>query len=333
MPEIRTQSTIDHLTAIWQRLLQVSSVGLDDNFFELGGDSALAIQLFSEIADTLSQQLPPVMIYHVPTINSLAALLEQRSAPELSPLILLKNGTQGSPVFIASGLGGGPAEFFELVRHLRAPNSVYGLQPKGIEGFESPCDRIEAMAEFYLEAVRRFQPEGPYILAGYSLGGLVTLEMARTLHSTGENVALLVMIDSYPDINSLPPRHFLKLLTQRVKRRVTKFGQPQRVDIRLGGLSGPEAITTFAPAFERVRDAAYQALRSYTPTFYSGAVKFIRASEVTDFPQDPRAVWSQLIRGFEVESVPGDHLGMLTTYHEKLAAVLDRYLEMASTQE
>jgi len=320
-------STIPVLSQMWQRLLQVPSVSPEDNFFDLGGDSALAVQLFSEITDSFGQQLPPVMIYHVPTISLLAALLEQRSTAELSPLILLKNGTQGPPVFIASGLGGGPAEFFQLVKHLHIPNPVYGLQPKGIEGFENPCDRIEDMADFYLKAVRRFQPEGPYILAGYSLGGLVALEMARTLRLSGQEVAPLVMIDSYPDISALRNWHFLKLMMQRLKRRVLNFGQPPRTSIRLGGLPGPDAISTFAPAFERVRDAAYQALRRYRPRFYRGPVNFIRAAEVTEFPSDPKAVWSNMIQTLAVETVPGDHLGMLTTHYEELAAVLNRWLE------
>jgi len=314
---------------MWQRLLQVPSVSPDDNFFDLGGDSALAVQLFSEIADATSQQLPPVMIYHVPTIASMAALLEQRSTPELSPLILLKNGTQGPPIFIASGLGGGPAEFFQLVKHLRTRNSVFGLQPKGIEGFDTPCDRIEDMADFYLNAVRRFQPEGPYILVGYSLGGLVTLEMARTLRSSGKDVAHLVMIDSYPDIHSLSSGQFLKMLAQRGKRRIVTFGKAPRSDIRLGGLSSPDAIPTFAPAFERVRDAAYRALRRYKPCPYSGAVQFIRAAEITDFPADPKAVWCHWIPKLEVETVPGDHLGMLTRHYKQLGGVLSRYLKDA----
>lgn len=331
MSNASTSSTLEVLARIWERLLQLPSVGTDDNFFDLGGDSALAVRLFSEIADSCGKQLPPVMIYHAPTITSLAALLEQRSTPKLSPLILLKDGSQKAPVFIASGLGGGPAEFFQLVKFIRSPNAVYGLQPRGIEGFDEPSERIQEMAAFYVKAVRRLQSQGPYILAGYSLGGLVTLEMARTLNSSGQKVALLVMIDSYPDINALPPGQFLKLLTQRVKRRVTKFGQPPRTDIRLGGLSSPDAISTFAPAFERVRDAAYQALRRYKPTFYPGAVKFIRAAEVTDFPDDPKIVWSDMIQTLEVETAPGDHQGMLTIHYEELAAVLNRYLEKAGS--
>jgi thioesterase domain-containing protein len=270
------------------------------------------------------------MIYHVPTIASLAILLEQRSTPELSPLILLKSGTQNPPLFLASGLGGGPAEFFQLVKYISAPNALFGLQPKGIEGFDTPSERIEEMADFYLRAVVRYQPEGPYFLAGYSLGGLVALEMARTLQSSSKEVALLVMIDSYPDISALPSGLRLQLAAQRMKRRIRTLGQPPRTDVRLGGLPNADAISSFAPAFERVRDAAYRALRRYRPKFYSGPVKFIRAAQVTEFPGDPNSVWSHLVTKLEVETVPGTHLGMLTNHYEKLAGVLNRYLESAA---
>src|ERR1700722_6453542 len=186
-----TSSSIAVLTEIWQRVLQLPSIGPNDNFFELGGDSSLAVQLFAEIADVCGRQLPAVMIYHVPTIAAQAALLKLRSTPELSPLVMLRPGIQGASLFIASGLGGGPAEFFQLVEYMQTPYAVFGLQPKGIEGFDDPCERIEDMADFYLQAILRLQPRGPYFLAGYSLGGLVALEMARTVNTRGHRVALL----------------------------------------------------------------------------------------------------------------------------------------------
>src|SRR5579862_3794159 len=210
-------SLIEIVTEIWRRVLQLDSVDLNDNFFEVGGDSALAVQLFSEIGSACGRQLPAVMIYHFPTIASQVMLLELRSAPELSPLVMLKSGIPGPSLFIASGLGGGPAEFFQLVKYMRTPYGVFGLQPKGIEGFDDPCTRIEDMAEFYLKAIVRFQPQGPYFLAGYSLGGLVAMEMARTLTSNGQAVALLAMIDSYPDINFLLMEQRLRLHIQRTK--------------------------------------------------------------------------------------------------------------------
>lgn len=311
-------------------MLQRSEIGVDDNFFDLGGDSALAVQLFAEIAQACGQQLPPVMIYHVPTIATQAALLERPATPELSPLVQLKPGCQ-NPLFIAPGLGGGPAEFFQLAKYIHLPHAVFGLQPKGIEGFDEPCERIEEMAEFYLHAITRFQPHGPYLLAGYSLGGLVALEMARTLLAKDEKIGLLVLLDSYPHIKFLVPGQRLRLLSQRARYRLTHFGRAPRSEIRLGGLQSPDQITTFAPAFQRVRDAAYRALRRYRPAVYRGEVKFVRAQTVTDFPADPKSVWSHLIAQLEIETVAGDHLGMLTTHYETLASALSRYLQAAGS--
>ena len=332
MSDTPTASTIDLLTPIWQRLLQQANIGPNDNFFDLGGDSALAVQLFHSIAEACGRQLPPVMIYHVPTIAAQAALLEQRETPELSPLVLLKSGSQGTPVFIAPGLGGGPAEFFQLVKYFALPNAVYGLQPKGIEGFDEPLRTIEEMADFYLQGILRAQPHGPYIVAGYSLGGLVALEMARSLSARGEKVALLVLLDSYPDIKFLSAGQRLQLLIQRAMGRITRFAKPARSAVRLGGLASADEISTFAPAFDRVRDRAYRALRNYKPNSYGGKVRFVRAEDVTDFPEDPAAVWSDYLADLRVETVPGDHLGMLTKHFEKLASVLSTYVSEAENR-
>jgi acetoacetyl-CoA synthetase len=289
------------------------------------------VQLFNEIAEVCGRQLPAVMIYHVPTITSQVALLDLRSTPELSPLVMLKSGVEGPSLFIASGLGGGPAEFFQLVDFIHTPHGIYCLQPKGIEGFDSPCERIEEMADFYLQAILRFQPRGPYFLAGYSLGGLVALEIARTLTAKGHRVGLVTMIDSYPDIKFLATGQRLRLSAQRTKQSALNFIRPQGTRIRLGGLPTQDAITTFAPAFERVRESAYNALRRYEPRYYPGAVKFVRAAKVTQFPRNPKAIWSHLVGEFEVETVPGDHLGMLTDQYERLASVLNRQLQTAKT--
>lgn len=330
VPYVSTSEKVGLLTEIWQELLQVDSVDPHDNFFDLGGDSALAIQLFTRIAEAFDQQLPPVIIYHASTIATQAELLEQRSNPELSPLVLLKSGDEHPPVFIAPGLGGGPAEFFQLVKYVDVPHSIYGLQPKGIEGFDDPCTTIQEMASFYLRGIMRVQKHGPYILAGYSLGGLVALEMARMLMAGGEEIAMLVMLDSYPDRRFWPLPQRLRLAAHRTKVRIANRGRIPRSSVRLGGLPDRDAITVFAPAFDRVRDSAFQALREYEPTFYPGPVKFVRATKVTDFPYSPTAVWSHLVSKLRVDTVPGDHLGMLTREYETLASLLTRYIQEAN---
>ena len=129
------------LTAIWQRLLQHSPILADD-----------------EIAKTCGRELPPVTIYHAPTIAALAALLEQTLSPRLPSLVQLKPGMPDKPVFAAHGLGGSAMEFFQVVKHIETPQAIYGLQAQGTDGMDEPLERIEDMAQFHLDAIREVQP-------------------------------------------------------------------------------------------------------------------------------------------------------------------------------
>src|ERR1700678_2241339 len=89
-----TSAMAEALTPIWERLLQHSPIGPDDNFFDLGGDSSIAVELFNEIAKVSGRELPPVTIYHAPTIRAQAELLQQSLAPRLPSLVELKPGNQ-----------------------------------------------------------------------------------------------------------------------------------------------------------------------------------------------------------------------------------------------
>jgi acetoacetyl-CoA synthetase len=337
-----TSTMVEMLAPIWQRVLQLSSVDVEDNFFDLGGDSSLALQLFYEIAHACGRDLPPVTIYVAPTIAALAALLEQPSDLRFPPLVLLKNGSAEPPLFITHGLGGSVIDFFQVVKHTRTPHSIQGMQAKGIDGAEEPFDRIEDMAQFYLDAIRQVQPHGPYLLAGYSLGGLVVFEMARRLTADGEKVALLAMLDSYPDIRYLSIAQRVRLVTRLTTRRATNAmklpaGEALSLIVRPSRrrpttprvFYQPPANVPLSPAMQRARDCAYVALTRYQPRFYSGKIRFVRAAIPTDFPADPAAVWGHLADEIEVETVPGDHLGIMSTHYEKLASTISRYVEEA----
>src|SRR6202041_4002891 len=107
-----TSAMKDSLTTIWEHVLQHSPIGPEDNFFDLGGDSLSAVTLFLEVEKLCGRQLPSVMIYNTPTIAALAAELEQPSPSRLPPLVLLREGPAGAPVFIAPGLGGSVIDFY-----------------------------------------------------------------------------------------------------------------------------------------------------------------------------------------------------------------------------
>jgi len=330
---------VEMLAPIWQRVLRLSSVDFQDNFFDLGGDSSLALKLFNEIARACGRDLPPVTIYFAPTIAALAAVLEQPADLRFPPLVLLKEGSAEPPLFITHGLGGSVIDFFQVVKHIRTPHAIQGMQAKGVDGTEEPFDRIEDMAQFYLDAIRQVQPHGPYLLAGYSLGGLVAFEMAQRLTADGQKVALLAMLDSYPDIRYLSLAQRARLVTRLATRRATTAMKlPVRDALSLivrpsrrGSLAPrvsyqPPVDVSLSPAMQRGRESSYLALTRYKPRFYAGKIRFIRAAIPTDFPADPAAVWAHLANQFEVETVPGDHLGIMSAHYEKLAAAISRYV-------
>lgn len=319
-----TSSMIEVLTPIWQRVLQLPSIDVNDNFFDIGGDSSLAVQLFNEIAEACDRELPPVTIYQAPTITDLAALLEQPTTPRFPALVLLRPGTKEPPVFVAHGLGGSVIDFFQPVKYIETDHPIYGMQTRGIDGLDEPLERIEDMAEFYLHEIKELQPSGPYILVGYSLGGLVALEMAQRLLANGETVALLAMLDAYPHIRYLSLGQRVLLIARQTRR-----GLHSLANLRGSAPYHPPDGVTLTPAMLRVRDSAYLALTRYRPRFYRGKIKFVRAEISSTFPDDAAAVWASLAKEFAVETVPGDHLGMIATHYKSLALVLSKYLTEA----
>ncbi len=309
-------ATIETLTPIWQSVLERPSICPEDNFFDLGGNSPLAYKLFDEIARACGRELPPVTIYGAPTIAALAALLDQPATPVLPPLVLLKAGAEQPPIFIAHGLGSSAMEFFDLVTQVRTSRPIYGLQAKGSEGAAPPLARIENMAQFHLDAIRSVQPCGPYTLIGYSLGGVVAFEIARRLSASGEAVALLLMIDSYPHTEPLPLWKRIHLIAVQLCYRVSDLMRSlinRTVDVPLSRVKA------------RARFSDFLAWTRYRPRFYHGKITFVRA-ESSHYP-DPAATWSHLVSGFEIETVPGDHFGILRANSKNLALVLTRHLK------
>jgi acetoacetyl-CoA synthetase len=340
-------ATIHELTQIWQRVLQRSHIGPEDRFYDLGSTDPLADRVFAEIAQVFGRQLPTATICHAPTISALAALLEQSSLPRFSPFVKLKNGSERTPILIAHGLGG-RASFSELAKHIHTEHSIYGIQAKGVDGLEQPFERIEDMAEFYLEALGQLQPQGPYILIGYSFGGLVALEMAQRLLAQEKNVSLLALVDTYPHPHFFPQGERLRLGVKRIRGHFSDlrtkpipvaFAQILRIlkrRLRLADFgnstASPDAPSdlSFAWTTLRVKGSDLLAMKRYRPRFYPGKVRFVRPETNSYLPNDPTAVWKKMAAEFEVETVRGDHLGMVSTDFESLAVVLTRYVREAS---
>jgi acetoacetyl-CoA synthetase len=164
-------ATVSLLTSIWQSLLHRSPIGVDDNFFSLGGNRRIADLLFADIARKMGREVPGARIFHAQTIAALAFVLDQSTLPRFSPFVQIKAGTKEPPILIAPGLDG-CTSFSKLAKGIQTEHPIYGIQAKGVDGMENPFDCVEDMAQYYVEGLNELQPYGPYILIGYSFGGL-----------------------------------------------------------------------------------------------------------------------------------------------------------------
>jgi thioesterase domain-containing protein len=321
------------LYCIWQQTFN-RPVGLDDNFFELGGNPSIALAMFREFEGLTGRRESPLLIYQAPTISSLANLLQSSAMSAFPPAFALKKGTGKHAIFLAHGLGGNITEFFDLVQFIRSTMPIYGLQSRGADGVKEPDTSIEQMAHFQLQGVRSVQPRGPYVLIGYSLGGLVTLEMARLLSQQGERVALLMMIDSYPALRLSSTKQRAGVLARRVGHKIQDVLLPSKRLRFENSKSQSQAVSSLevfsAPLMKKLTDSANLAWQNYEPGYYHGDVKFVKAAVTTDFPADPAEFWSKRVDRLELESVPGKHSTLLTEHSARLARVISKHLNDCS---
>ncbi|MBV4490402.1 non-ribosomal peptide synthetase [Pseudomonas oryzicola] len=186
------------LAAIWQDVLDVQQVGVDDNFFELGGDSLRVLKMLSRVraCEELPIELKLRDVIARPTIAELSGYAPDE--PGRDPLLPLNTRVDASPPLFCLHAGFGTVFDYEpLARQLDGRCTVYGLQCRMLLDPAWVDDSLETMAIDYAQYIRQKQPEGPYQLAGWSLGGTLAVLVAKELENQGQRVALLALVDSF----------------------------------------------------------------------------------------------------------------------------------------
>jgi acyl transferase domain-containing protein/thioesterase domain-containing protein len=193
-----TDDVESKLVEIWEELLGISPIGIRDDFFKLGGHSLLAVSLMNRIEAAFGQALPTAaLLDQGSTIEGLAIVLnEARASKRETSLVCLQPHGTGAPFFCVHAVGGTIFSYAKLSQQLGTAQPFYALQSRGHIG-RAPHLTIEDMATYYIGALQTVQPEGPYRIGGWSMGGLVAFEMARQLAELGEKVEQLILIDSW----------------------------------------------------------------------------------------------------------------------------------------
>ncbi len=249
-------------------------------------------------------------------------------------LVGIQQRGEGAPLFWVHPAGGSVYCFRELAQALGEERPFYGLQSRGLNAGCAPQASVEEMADAYVAGVREAQPEGPYFIGGWSMGGLVAYEMARQLTEAGQEVALVALLDtrapSAVERSATPGEASLvRLFAQDLalsgggleldwERLAGLDSQEARLEYvleeaRAAGVLPPQIGREDVRRFYEVFKANVRAMHAYAPGPFEGRVTLFRAEDKYEpTPGDLTMGWGALAAaGVEVRTAPGTHYTMI----------------------
>ena len=253
-------------------------------------------------------------------------------------LVKLHAGDPGrasqTPFFIVAGLFGNVLNLRRLAQIVGADRAVYGLQARGLFGGLEPHESFEDMARDYLAELRTAQPHGPYLLGGFSGGGITAYEMARQLTAAGESVQLVVLLDTpvprletltLPDRLSIQRQNFQREGVAHLSQWVeSKIAYKRHLQTREDRLRAQRAGETHDFHSQVIEAAFYRALSRYvmrplpvramlfrprlSPVYRLSRGRLLNGDRDHLYPDNG---WSPFVETLEIREVPGDHDSMV----------------------
>src|ERR1019366_1926850 len=118
------------------------------------------------------------------------------SAKTWSALVPIQPNGSRIPLFCVHALGTSLLFYRHLAAYLGPDQPFYALQSPLESQAQIQDPTIEELASIYVKELQTFFPEGPYLLGGASLGGLIALEMSQQLYAQGKKPGLLTLFDA-----------------------------------------------------------------------------------------------------------------------------------------
>ena len=212
------------LSAIWSQHLGVERIGVHDNFFDLGGHSLIGIQLLAQLEQQLGRTYTLMSLFQAPTVAEFARLMhEGGSEMQWSNLSPIQPEGERTPLFCVHG---DEANYY-LPRYLGNDQPFYGYFHQGDDGSPIRWTKVEEIATHFISELHSVRAHGPYLLSGFSFGGVVAFEMAQQLRAAGEEVPLLALFDTFdPKEYALDMRREARAL--RLRRDQARLAQCRR---------------------------------------------------------------------------------------------------------
>lgn len=325
---------VDVVRAIWARVLGHDEFGDDEDFFDVGGDSLLATWVVTELSQAVGRRIELSAMLDDATVKKLARALDGMTAcadrsRRPSEILTLRAGPSQRALYLCHPLGGELIAYRELARAITSPLRVLGLGWRSQDHGEVAARSLEEMARVHVEQLRSIQPNGPYLLAGWSFGGVLAFEIAQQLRTAGERVDFLGLIDANPILDPItgektseaPHADRLTGVLNELDRGLEAADVKRLLaDPYVSRILGPVRDGVTASHLGRILHVTRDSLRAaaaYVARPYDGTLDLFQASgSPAPLQEMLAAALHGLSRGtMHVHAVPGDHSGMLRAPH------------------
>ena len=354
IPPRNTTETL--LSEMLAEILGIHRVGIYDNFFTLGGHSLLAIRVVSRIRESINSNFTSQSFFKTPNIASWAEIINSPCENEHeSCLIPFHTKGQERPLFLIHAVGGSAQAYALLAKNICDDQPVYGIQSIGLIESEKAHDNIEEMVAHYVNIIRTVQPNGPYRLGGWSMGGILAFEIAKLLSGMGQVVEKLFLIDSHTIERQQQPQYneldYLRIFLEDIgglpgsAYDITKYSDPNISEA--GAISIIEKeIRTFRWGCETITDYERKslstqycvfkqnlnALTNHELNFTAKNIVLFAAEEGREASENSThySKWRKYSDGdLKMVAIPGNHYTVLRDGNvEKLATYMKRFLNL-----
>jgi amino acid adenylation domain-containing protein len=220
------------LQHIWQTVLEQAPIGADQDFFDLGGDSLRAVRIMTMVEKEMGRSLPISVLFRYSTIRQLALLIESKDEElRWRALVQIKEGHGKVPLFIIHGAGLNILLFNTLAKHMDDDQPIYGLQARHMDGQGKPLDSLDEIVQEYAQEMLNVLPNGPFALAGFSIGGLIAFELAQYFRRHNKPVVFLGVFDTFA-LSAESGKKSLSARLDRCKHFVLKIWFNSKIIVR-----------------------------------------------------------------------------------------------------